>query len=232
MAIALSTKTNVEAPSGDYPFGNIKDNSGNGDGTPINKQVYADFHQFFAKLFAESGLTYNGQPDNNANGFQYVQALYEAIYLTSKQWPSPKFHAGDISSIPLTISTAIQYLKPNNVTINTNNYYDGITGRYTPLVEGYYLINVHYDIRYSTIITPGFVAASAAILKNSSIVVSTMQTEFVDLNDEGKIKTAACSGVVYLNGSTDYVNIGFLQNEAESPIINNFFANITFVSAQ
>lgn len=79
MAIKLEDKPQVEAPSSAYPFGNIKDNTGSNNGTPVNKLVYADFHQFFAKMMDESGIAYNNQPENNTDGFQYWLALVEAI---------------------------------------------------------------------------------------------------------------------------------------------------------
>ena len=77
MAIALQDKTNVDAPSVDYPFGKIRD--GEDSGTPVNTEVYGDFHQFFAKLLNEAGITPNGQFDNDDNGFQYVNALKQLI---------------------------------------------------------------------------------------------------------------------------------------------------------
>lgn len=79
MAIKLENKPQVEAPSSAYPFGNIKDNTGSNNGTPVNKLVYADFHQFFAKMMDESGIVYNNQPENNTDGFQYWLALIEEI---------------------------------------------------------------------------------------------------------------------------------------------------------
>ena len=79
MAIALQNKPNVIAPGGNYPYGKIKDNPGNGTGTPINELVYGDFHQFFAKMMAEAGIAYNGLPDNAADGFQYFLALIKNI---------------------------------------------------------------------------------------------------------------------------------------------------------
>ena len=79
MAIKLENKVNTEAPSTAYPFGNIKDNTGSNNGTPVDKNVYADFHQFFAKMMSESGIVYNDLPDNNTDGFQYWLALVEAV---------------------------------------------------------------------------------------------------------------------------------------------------------
>lgn len=74
MAVKLEDKQNVQAPDGDYPYGQIKDDTGAGDGTPVDVAVYGDFHQFFARMFALSGLTYNGLPDNDYSGFQYIEA--------------------------------------------------------------------------------------------------------------------------------------------------------------
>ncbi len=77
MAIPLKDKENVLPPSPGYPFGDILDDTGANDGTPVNRSVYADFHQFFAKLAFESGIVLNGVPDNESNGFQYFEALSE-----------------------------------------------------------------------------------------------------------------------------------------------------------
>jgi hypothetical protein len=75
MAIKLSDKPNTHAIDGTYPYGDIKDNAGSADGTPVNRLVYADLHQFFEKLMDEAGVSHNGLPDNEANGFQLYLAL-------------------------------------------------------------------------------------------------------------------------------------------------------------
>ena len=78
--IPLINKPNTDPVSGEYPYGNIRDReSGQANGTPVNTEVYADFHQFFEKLMAESqaigGDAPNGLPDNEYNGFQLYGAL-------------------------------------------------------------------------------------------------------------------------------------------------------------
>ncbi len=75
MAIRLQSKPNVTAPNGTYPFGDIKDNPGDGSGTPVNRLVYGDFHQFFANLLFTAGITGNDLPENSTNTFQYIIAL-------------------------------------------------------------------------------------------------------------------------------------------------------------
>ena len=79
MARKLSNKTNVQAPDSTYPYGRIQNDSGAGDGTPVDEVVYGDFHQFFEKLMAEGNITANGLPDNATNGFQLWNAAYNAF---------------------------------------------------------------------------------------------------------------------------------------------------------
>lgn len=74
MARNLALKTNVEPADSDYPYGRIKDDSGSGDGTPVNELVYGDIHQFFARMFAKSGLIYNNLPDSDYSDFQFFEA--------------------------------------------------------------------------------------------------------------------------------------------------------------
>lgn len=77
MAVKLTNKLNTIGANSEYPFGSIRDESSAGanDGTPINRNVYSDAHQFFEKLMYENQVTHNNLPDNSVNGYQ----LYEAI---------------------------------------------------------------------------------------------------------------------------------------------------------
>lgn len=58
-----------------YPNGRIKDNTGSGNGTPVNEFVYGDLHEMKDKLMRLYGITPNDLPDNEVNGFQLVDAL-------------------------------------------------------------------------------------------------------------------------------------------------------------
>lgn len=75
MAIKLSTKTNVDAPSANDPYGLVNNNSGSGDGTPVDKDLLHDPLVFFEKIMDEAGVTHNGLHDDDYDGFQ----LYEAF---------------------------------------------------------------------------------------------------------------------------------------------------------
>lgn len=79
MALRITDKPNTSPPDSDYIYGNIKDDDGTDNGTPVNVEVYADFHQFFARLLDQGNITPNGLPDNNYSGFQLYDALISVI---------------------------------------------------------------------------------------------------------------------------------------------------------
>lgn len=75
MAIKLTTKQNTDPAVYPWPYGKIRDNSGPNDGTPVNTQVYGDYHQFFAVLLQNGSIVANDLPENSNNSFQYSLAL-------------------------------------------------------------------------------------------------------------------------------------------------------------
>ena len=77
--IRLQNKTNVDAPTSDYPFGKIRDDVSGTPGTPVDEQLYGDVHQFLEKMFEESGHSANNLPDNQTNNFQLFEALLAII---------------------------------------------------------------------------------------------------------------------------------------------------------
>lgn len=76
MARNKNTQPNIDNSNPTaYPNGRIKDNDGSGNGTAVNESVYGDQHETFAKLMRLYGIPYNGTPDNEINGYQYIAAL-------------------------------------------------------------------------------------------------------------------------------------------------------------
>lgn len=76
------TLTNIDnSDPSNYPNGRIKNNTGAGNGTPVNEFVYGDLHEAKDKLMRLYGISYNGLPDNETNGYQLIDAL---IALASK----------------------------------------------------------------------------------------------------------------------------------------------------
>lgn len=79
MAYGLQNFPNIHSVDSDYPNGDVKDDTGANDGTPINRQTTADMYQFFAKLMRETNTTPNNLPDNEYNGLQYYEAAKVAF---------------------------------------------------------------------------------------------------------------------------------------------------------
>ena len=91
----LVNKQNTDSISVDYPYGSMRDRSAGIQGSEMNTEFHSDYVQFFEKMFAESGLTANGLPDNATNGFQIWNAfrgltrpykIYSAVF---KYQPTP-----------------------------------------------------------------------------------------------------------------------------------------------
>jgi hypothetical protein len=104
--LPLANKPNAAAPSGAEPFGDINDNTGTGNGVPVNRLVYHDLNVFAETLMytantstsqdcgnmAISAAPANGQLDSGAlNGvtpgllpssYQLICAFFKNIVLT------------------------------------------------------------------------------------------------------------------------------------------------------
>ncbi len=73
---ALNTNANVDnSDLVNYPPGRIKNNTGSGNGTPVNERVYGDVHQAIAKLMRLYNILPNNLPDNETNGYQIIDAI-------------------------------------------------------------------------------------------------------------------------------------------------------------
>lgn len=82
MAIGIENQNNINPADSSYPNGSIRDKTASLPGTPVDKRVYDDIHQFFAKLLRITPSTSNsniasGLPENEYSGFQYIDALMD-----------------------------------------------------------------------------------------------------------------------------------------------------------
>jgi hypothetical protein len=75
----LQNKPNVDTSNLDYPQGKMIDETGLDDGSRANEEFMNDYVQLLEKLFALSGMSANGSPDNDANGYQLVEALFNLL---------------------------------------------------------------------------------------------------------------------------------------------------------
>lgn len=70
---------NVNGATAEFPYGDVKDNTGSNNGTPLNRESMSDIFQFFAKLADEAGIVQNDILDNEYDGFQLFEALQTVI---------------------------------------------------------------------------------------------------------------------------------------------------------
>lgn len=106
MAIKITTKPRTAPVSGDYPYGAIRDDVAGPPyvpGTPVNTTVYGDFHQYFARMAANAGITLNDLLENTTNGFQYVQAL-NTLYNRADSALATTVGAGAATNLPVLVT--------------------------------------------------------------------------------------------------------------------------------
>lgn len=65
----------INPVTADYPYGDIKDDNGSGNGTNVDRRNHADYHQTFRRLLALASIVPNNLVDNVTNGYQYVDAI-------------------------------------------------------------------------------------------------------------------------------------------------------------
>ena len=109
----------------------------------------------------------------------------------------------------------------NTEIFDTHSYYDNTTNyRFTPLVAGYYQVNACVALD-STTTNPTF--GRTAIYKNgTNYATSTMSASASASNTLSPM----VSTVIYLNGSTDYLEVYGYNNGATGPL---FYVNGTIL---
>lgn len=102
MARNKVNQTNIDnSDPANYPNGRIKNNTGGGDGTPVNEVTKGDIHEFFDKLMRLYGINHNGLPDNTTNGYELVDA---ARALASKNdFILPLTTAAGVLNVPVKL---------------------------------------------------------------------------------------------------------------------------------
>jgi hypothetical protein len=87
----------------------------------------------------------------------------------------------------------------NSSTFDTASAYNSANGRFTPQVAGYYQINVNMSLTGA-----GITLASFSIRKNGAIAVNCGTSAFVFNSTPYRMSGSV---LLFLNGSTDYVDV-------------------------
>lgn len=215
MAIKLQNKTNVVAPNSTYPYGNIKDNPGDGTGTPVNAAVYADFHQFFASLIGlAEGVGYftaNGLPDNDVNGFQYLETAQIMARKANQTLLSYVIEAliGDVYDN--TKPYAIKGLADSGSAIDVGYvYWGGVLYVCAGLNYGTITNDLQFNqtsentLKITDSATPGLFQYSDVIFQTKK---GTAYTPTINVEGSGTASASVISGQYSLNGNQLIINI-------------------------
>lgn len=122
----------------------------------------------------------------------------------------PAFTAATNFSVSIASSTHVIITGFNTPTFDTSSAFNVTTGKFTPQVAGYYQINVIADFGSSGVGIASSV--NAEIYKNGSIYSHGGCTSYV-INTYPAVSH---SQLVYLNGSTDYVQLSIYQNSGST----------------
>jgi hypothetical protein len=98
---------------------------------------------------------------------------------------------------------------------DTASAYSTTNGRFIPQVAGYYQVNASVSAGPS-----GVGGLGVQILKNGS---GTVNNSFFGTGDTTQFKVAATSGIVFLNGSTDYASV-FAYTSSGSMTATGYFS--------
>jgi hypothetical protein len=126
----LENLTNVEPASAEFPFGDLKNNTGTNNGTPVNRDLLTDLIQFGQKMASEAGITMNDVPDNEYDGWQ----LYEAFRKLTKPY---KVLTGLLSQTSTNAPT-VTILGPNEIGTPVMGY--SATGDFTLTITGAFIV--------------------------------------------------------------------------------------------
>ena len=102
----LKNNPNVILSDANYPNGRIRNNTGTGNGTPVNEGVYGDIHVNKDKLMDLYGIIPNDLPDNEANGYQIIES-HRAL-ATKNDFILPLNLNTGVLSVPIKLSYMLE----------------------------------------------------------------------------------------------------------------------------
>jgi hypothetical protein len=122
--------------------------------------------------------------------------------MVSGNMPAFSVTGSATQTISSGVDTLIQY---NTITFDTNNNFNTSTYRFTPTVAGY------YQITAACVFGGAATPIAVKIYKNGSQY--TFQSGY---GNSASSSTFACTAILYLNGSTDYLQIYAYQGSGGS----------------
>lgn len=125
----------------------------------------------------------------------------------------PAFHVTRITSVQNVTSSTTTKIEFNSTVFDTNSFWDGSNFRYTPQIAGYYYF-------FSTVYCQGtgITSIESFLYKNGSVAVSG---PFIVSSSQNNLITAPVQSVIYLNGTSDYVEAYGFSNGTSPRFLND-----------
>lgn len=224
--------TNIDNSNlADYPNGRIKNQTGLGDGTPVNEIVYGDYHETFAKLMRLYGFAYNGLPDNETNTYQLVEAM--KALASKNDYTLPLNTAGGFLTVPLKIS----FLKNNETFLlkatvdkTSETEIKGTLDNVTKVIDfvgnfkaGEYVRMINTPANITLIREVDFVNLNTAVGEYNYLKAATIGEVIA-----GLINTKAVTPESFLNAFLEYVNGATSDDFLATSLVNGLYPKAHF----
>lgn len=224
--------TNIDNSNlSDYPNGRIKNQTGLGDGTPVNEIVYGDYHETFAKLMRLYGIAYNGLPDNETNTYQLVEAM--KALASKNDYTLPLNTAGGFLTVPLKIS----FLKNNETFLlkatvdkTSETEIKGTLDNTTKVIDfignfkaGEYVRMINTPANITLVREVDFVNLNAAVGEYNYLKAATTPEVIA-----GLINTKAVTPESFLNAFLEYVNGATSDDFLATSLANGLYPKAHF----
>lgn len=191
MARNLQQTPNIAPPSTDYPNGNIVDEASGIPGTSLSQILYGDLMVSFHKLMDEAGISFNNLPDNETNGYQALQGLFQSVL---PEW-KPANSNIDLSNVKfVTYGQEFYYHKTS---VNTNNapnldstnwyrvfYWDGVKINFGNIITETLDIGV-WNMTNSNRSIPAPSIPQQNILSINAVIVNDLEFRVRNIVDAG-----------------------------------------------
>jgi len=138
-----------------------------------------------------TGLAAGGLPDATITQSELVSGI---------AGNGPVFASGSTGLTSISATTWTAYTNFSESQFDTINGFNRTTGRYQPNVAGYYWVQGIVDCGYSGVTST---AIYASIFKNGNNYRGGTAGQYAS----GAYPAILCTSVVYLNGTTDYIQV-------------------------
>ena len=149
-------------------------------------------------------------------------SIVQADLSTNVVANGPVFIAFKTNTISVVGNNTVVVATGYTETYDPTNSFDSTTGRFQPTVAGYYQVNAVGQFGVSSR-TAGVLACYVCMNSGNTVMFSSCQSS------SGGFPTVGCTGIVYLNGTTDYITAGIGQNSGSTYTdvgIQHFYANL------